>query len=48
MSLVSVYSRTLTLLRPERGVATALVLANLAIAALQFAEPFLSGGSLIG
>jgi glucan exporter ATP-binding protein len=43
MSLVSVYSRTLGLLRPERGVAIALVVANLAIATSQFAEPFLFG-----
>ncbi|HZY13655.1 MAG TPA: glucan ABC transporter ATP-binding protein/ permease, partial [Beijerinckiaceae bacterium] len=43
MSLVTVYSRTLGLLRPERGVALALVVANLAIAASQFAEPFLFG-----
>ncbi len=43
MSLVTVYSRTLALLRPERGLAISLVVANLAIAASQFAEPFLFG-----
>jgi ATP-binding cassette subfamily B protein len=43
MSLVTVYSRTLALLRPERGLAITLVVANLAIAASQFAEPFLFG-----
>jgi ATP-binding cassette subfamily B protein len=43
MSLFTVYSRTLALLRPERGVAIALVIANLAVAASQFAEPFLFG-----
>ncbi len=43
MKLVTVYSRTLGLLRPERGLAITLVVANLAIAASQFAEPFLFG-----
>jgi len=43
MSLVTVYSRTLALLRPERGLAITLVVANLAIAASQFAEPYLFG-----
>ena len=43
MSLITVYSRTLTLLRPERGLAVLLVFANLCIAAAQFAEPFLFG-----
>src|SRR5947209_17721228 len=43
MSGVPVDSRTLGLLRPEVVVAMALVVANLAIAASQFAEPFLFG-----
>lgn len=43
MTLVKVYSRALGLLRAERGTAIALVFANLAIAASQFAEPFLFG-----
>ena len=43
MSLLATYSRVLRLLRPERGTALALVVANLAIAMSQFAEPLLFG-----
>ncbi len=43
MSLISVYTRTLGLLKPVRGTAIALVIGNLGIAIAQFAEPFLFG-----
>ena len=43
MSVLTTYKRTLTLLAPERGMAITLVVANLAIAASQFAEPLLFG-----
>ncbi|OYV41623.1 MAG: cyclic beta-1,2-glucan ABC transporter [Rhodospirillales bacterium 20-64-7] len=43
MRFVDVYTRVLGLLRPDRGVAIALVLANLVVMALQFTEPVLFG-----
>ena len=43
MSILTTYRRVLALLAPERGLAVALVAANLAIAASQFAEPLLFG-----
>ena len=43
MSLVRLYARALGLLGPQRRLAVALVIANVAIAASQFAEPMLFG-----
>ena len=43
MSLVRLYARVLSLLGPQRRLAVALVVANVAIAASQFAEPMLFG-----
>ena len=43
MSFVRIYARVLRLLGPEKGLAAALVLANLALACSQFAEPLLFG-----
>ena len=43
MSLIRLYARAITLLGPQRGLAIALVVANVAIAASQFAEPMLFG-----
>jgi glucan exporter ATP-binding protein len=43
MSLVRLYARALGLLGPQRRLAMALVIANVAIAASQFAEPMLFG-----
>jgi len=43
MSFFRLYARVLGLLRPERGLAIGLTLANLALAAAQFAEPVLFG-----
>ncbi len=43
MRFLSVYARVLGLLRPDRGIAIGLVLANLAVMGFQFAEPVLFG-----
>jgi glucan exporter ATP-binding protein len=43
MSFVRIYARVLGLLGPERWLAVALVLANVALACSQFAEPLLFG-----
>jgi glucan exporter ATP-binding protein len=43
MSVVQIYLRVLGLLRPQSRLVTVLVLANLALAAAQFAEPILFG-----
>jgi ATP-binding cassette subfamily B protein len=43
MKFVQVYARVLGLLRPNRGVAIGLVIANLLVMGLQFAEPVLFG-----
>ena len=43
MEFFRVYSRVIGLLRPERGLAIALALANIAVAGLQFYEPVLFG-----
>ena len=43
MSFISVYTRVLGLLRPERGIAIGLVAANLLVMAFQFTEPVLFG-----
>jgi ATP-binding cassette subfamily B protein len=43
MGHLAVYTRVLRMLRPERGLAIALALANLAVAGLQFFEPILFG-----
>ncbi|QQS13767.1 MAG: glucan ABC transporter ATP-binding protein/ permease [Rhodospirillales bacterium] len=43
MGFVSIYARVLGLLRPERGLAWILALANIAVAGLQFLEPVLFG-----
>ena len=43
MSVVKIYLRVLGLLRPQSRLVTVLVLANLALAAAQFAEPILFG-----
>jgi ATP-binding cassette, subfamily B, beta-glucan exporter len=43
MRLFALYLRVLRLLGPEKGLAGALVIANLALAAAQFAEPVLFG-----
>ena len=46
MSFLSLYARVLRQLSAARGVATTLVLANLGLAAAQFAEPVLFGRSV--
>ena len=43
MRFLSVYARVLGLLRPDRGIAIGLVIANLAVMGFQFAEPVLFG-----
>jgi len=43
MSFLRVYGRVLGLLKPERGLAIILTLANLALAGLQFVEPVMFG-----
>src|SRR5260370_39438643 len=43
MSFIKLYGRVLRLLAPERWLASALVLANVALAVSQFAEPLLFG-----
>ena len=43
MSFMTLYSRVLRLLEPEKWLASALVLANVALAVSQFAEPLLFG-----
>jgi ATP-binding cassette subfamily B protein len=43
MNFISIYSRVLGLLRPERTLAITLTLANLVLAGLQFLEPMLFG-----
>ncbi|MCU0837818.1 MAG: glucan ABC transporter ATP-binding protein/ permease [Rhodospirillales bacterium] len=43
MDFVRVYGRVLGMLRPERGLAIALALANLVVAALLYVEPLLFG-----
>ncbi len=43
MRFLKIYARVLALLRPDRGIAIALVLANLAVMGFQFAEPVLFG-----
>jgi glucan exporter ATP-binding protein len=43
MNFLQVYSRVLALLRPERGLAIILIVANFALAALQLLEPILFG-----
>src|ERR1700689_2896301 len=43
MRFVEIYARVLGLLRPDRGIAIGLVIANLAIMGFQFAEPVLFG-----
>lgn len=43
MSVLAIYLRVLAQLRPEARLATVLVLANLGVAAAQFAEPMLFG-----
>jgi ATP-binding cassette subfamily B protein len=43
MRFLRIYARVLSLLRPDRGIAVALVLANLAVMGFQFAEPVLFG-----
>ncbi len=43
MSFISVYGRVLGLLRPERGIAIGLVMANLLVIGFQFTEPVLFG-----
>jgi ATP-binding cassette, subfamily B, beta-glucan exporter len=43
MRFVEIYARVLRLLRPDRGIAIGLVIANLAIMGFQFAEPVLFG-----
>ncbi|MBI1867981.1 MAG: hypothetical protein HYS06_06775, partial [Methylocystis sp.] len=43
MSVLTVYLRVLGQLRPEARLAVILVLANLALAGAQFAEPLLFG-----
>jgi ATP-binding cassette, subfamily B, beta-glucan exporter len=43
MRFVEIYARVLGLLRPDRGIAIGLVIANLVIMGFQFAEPVLFG-----
>ncbi len=43
MNFISVYTRVLGLLRPDRGIAIGLVIANLLVMGFQFAEPVLFG-----
>src|SRR5260370_9845104 len=43
MSFIKLYGRVLRLLAPEKWLAAALVLANVALAVSQFAEPLLFG-----
>src|SRR6476646_11474632 len=43
MKFFRIYGRVLGLLAPEKGLATTLALANLALAGLQFVEPVLFG-----
>ena len=43
MRFLKIYARVLGLLRPDRGIAIGLVLANLAVMGFQFAEPVLFG-----
>ncbi len=43
MNFIKVYTRVLGLLRPDRGIAIALVIANLLVMGFQFAEPVLFG-----
>jgi ATP-binding cassette subfamily B protein len=43
LNFLSVYARVLGLLRPDRGIAIGLVIANLAVMGFQFAEPVLFG-----
>ncbi len=43
MKFVKLYTRVLGLLRPDRGIAIGLVIANLMVMAFQFAEPVLFG-----
>jgi ATP-binding cassette, subfamily B, beta-glucan exporter len=43
MNIIRLYARALALLAPERGLAIALGLANVALAGAQFAEPILFG-----
>jgi ATP-binding cassette subfamily B protein len=43
MKFLTVYTRVIGLLRPDRGIAIGLVIANLVVMAFQFAEPVLFG-----
>jgi ATP-binding cassette subfamily B protein len=43
LNFISVYTRVLGLLRPDRGIAIGLVIANLLVMGFQFAEPVLFG-----
>jgi ATP-binding cassette subfamily B protein len=43
LNFIKVYTRVLGLLRPDRGIAIALVIANLLVMGFQFAEPVLFG-----
>ena len=43
MNFLSVYGRVIGLLKPDRGIAIGLVIANLLVMGFQFAEPVLFG-----